>query len=370
MSENKIGASILVVDDTLKNIQVLGTMLRKEGHQIHVAQNGAQALKVAQTTPLDLILLDILMPIMDGFETCKKLKESPQTKDIPVIFLTAKTESEDIVKGFELGAVDYVTKPFNSTELLARVNTHLSLYKLQKELERLVDERTTELQESEEKYRSLFEYANDSIFIINPSSLRFLDVNDNATKRLGYSREELLQMTVDNLDTPTASPRSEAIIQQLQESGSVIFEHVHRRKDGGEMPVEISSRVVEYGGRKVFQNLVRDISERVRAEQEIRQLNEELEGRVIERTAELHSAQEELVRKEKLATLGQIAGSVAHELRNPLGIIGNSAYYLNMRLGVAPQLTVVIQSKQSKEQKQPWVVALAALVAHKEVELS
>ena len=149
MSETKTSASILVVDDTLKNIQVLGTILRKEGHQIHVAQNGDQALKVAQTTPLDLILLDVMMPVMNGFEACEKLKESPQTKDVPVIFLTARTETEDIVKGFELGAVDYVTKPFNSTELLVRVNTHLSLHFLQRNLEQRVMERTAELAQSQ-----------------------------------------------------------------------------------------------------------------------------------------------------------------------------------------------------------------------------
>lgn len=121
------GSQILVVDDNPKNIQVLGEILSEAGYQVGIAQNGVQALKFVASSSPDLILLDIMMPEMDGLETCIRLKESPNTKDIPVIFLTAKTQTEDIVKGFEVGAVDYVTKPFYSTELLARVRTHLQL---------------------------------------------------------------------------------------------------------------------------------------------------------------------------------------------------------------------------------------------------
>lgn len=145
MSENE-NSRILIVDDTVKNIQVLGTILKQEGYQLNVAQNGKQALDVVGKVKPDLILLDVMMPEMDGFEACGHLKANPETADIPVIFLTAKIETEDIVKGFELGAVDYVTKPFNPTELLKRVDTHLSLYHLRRKLEDLVAERTAHLQ--------------------------------------------------------------------------------------------------------------------------------------------------------------------------------------------------------------------------------
>lgn len=118
---------ILIVDDTPQNIQILGGMLRKQDYEVIVAKNGIQALKVVEQVLPDLILLDVMMPEMDGYQTCQQLKESPLTKDIPVIFLTALTESEDMVKGFKLGAVDYVPKPFHVTELLARVKTHLDL---------------------------------------------------------------------------------------------------------------------------------------------------------------------------------------------------------------------------------------------------
>ncbi|MCP4132778.1 MAG: fused response regulator/phosphatase [bacterium] len=120
-------ALILIVDDVPKNIQVLGNILNKESYRIAFATDGKQALDMVYNLHPDLILLDIMMPEMDGYEVCRKLKESRDTRDIPIIFLTAKTETEDIVKGFQFGAVDYVTKPFNSAVLLARVQTHLEL---------------------------------------------------------------------------------------------------------------------------------------------------------------------------------------------------------------------------------------------------
>jgi signal transduction histidine kinase len=120
-------ALILIVDDIPKNLQVLSNILNIEGYQISFASNGKQALSVVESTLPDLILLDVMMPEMDGYEFASKLKSDPRTKDIPIIFLTGKAEPEDIVKGFKHGAVDYVTKPFNSLELMTRVNTHLEL---------------------------------------------------------------------------------------------------------------------------------------------------------------------------------------------------------------------------------------------------
>ena len=131
-------ARILVVDDTPANIQTLTATLKAKGYQVSVATHGRQALEVVSRIRPDLILLDVVMPEMDGFEACRHLKANPDTRDIPVIFLTARTEATDIVQGFELGALDYVAKPFNSHELLARVNTHLTMDRLRLENERLL----------------------------------------------------------------------------------------------------------------------------------------------------------------------------------------------------------------------------------------
>ena len=126
---------ILIVDDMPQNLQVLGGVLSKEGYRVIPTQNGQQALDVMQEIRPDLILLDVIMPGENGFEICKRLKADPETQEIPIIFLTAKVEIEDVVQGFKHGAVDYVTKPFNSEELLARVKTHLTLRKTQEALE-------------------------------------------------------------------------------------------------------------------------------------------------------------------------------------------------------------------------------------------
>ncbi len=119
--------NILVVDDKPDNLRLLVNLLSLHGYDVRPVPSGKLSLSGAQAIPPDLILLDVMMPEMDGFETCRQLKASPVTKDIPIIFLTARTSTKDIVEGFNLGAVDYITKPFNETELLARVHTHLSL---------------------------------------------------------------------------------------------------------------------------------------------------------------------------------------------------------------------------------------------------
>lgn len=118
---------VLVVDDNPVNIQVVGEHIRKEGIDVSISTSGAKALQIAESRKPDLILLDVMMPGMDGYEVCTKLKENDETKNIPVIFLTAKVSPDSIIEGFSKGAVDYITKPFNSEELMARVKTHLTL---------------------------------------------------------------------------------------------------------------------------------------------------------------------------------------------------------------------------------------------------
>jgi len=120
-------ASILIVDDNPQNLQLLGSIIYEQGYNVSISSSGVHAIQsISQQSP-DLILLDIQMPEMDGFEVCKILKSNAQTKDIPIIFLTAVTDSEKILHSFEIGGVDYITKPFNKGELIARVSTHVEL---------------------------------------------------------------------------------------------------------------------------------------------------------------------------------------------------------------------------------------------------
>jgi putative two-component system response regulator len=127
---NLDSSSILIVDDIAENIQIAMNFLKEDHYDFSFATNGAKALELLEQNAInfDLILLDIMMPEVDGFEVCLKIKQNPNTKDIPVIFLTAKVDVDSIRKGFSLGAVDYITKPFNAEELQARVRTHIKLY--------------------------------------------------------------------------------------------------------------------------------------------------------------------------------------------------------------------------------------------------
>jgi signal transduction histidine kinase len=127
--------TLLIVDDIPANVSVLFDFLTAYGFKVLVAQDGESALQKALYALPGLILLDVMMPGIDGFETCRRLKSDPKTQDIPVIFMTALADTENKIKGFELGAVDYVTKPIQQEEVLARVNTHLTIRQLQKELQ-------------------------------------------------------------------------------------------------------------------------------------------------------------------------------------------------------------------------------------------
>jgi two-component system sensor histidine kinase/response regulator len=127
MKDRNRKETILIVDDNKKNLQVLGNVLHEEGYKIAVAEDGYQAVKLAEKIVPGLILLDVMMPGIDGFEVCMSLKSKKELKNIPVIFLTAKSETNDIIEGFKRGGVDYITKPFKKEELLARINTHMEL---------------------------------------------------------------------------------------------------------------------------------------------------------------------------------------------------------------------------------------------------
>jgi signal transduction histidine kinase len=170
-------SKILIVDDMPENLQVLALTLNDEGYKVAFASSGKQALQIAKSKTPDLILLDVQMPDMNGYQTCEALKSDEQTKDIPIIFLTAKHELDDIVKGFNIGAIDYITKPFNQAELLARVSTHLQLkfyrdeliqknLKIEKDAENL-SELNKELLESEAKLKELNHTKNKFFSIIS-----------------------------------------------------------------------------------------------------------------------------------------------------------------------------------------------------------
>ena len=167
---NGVQGTLLVIDDTPENLTVLRKCLTDHNYRVAVARNGKVALERVKRIRPDLILLDVLMPGMDGFEVCRQIKADENTRAIPVIFMTALATSEDKVKGFEAGAEDYVTKPLNYQEVLARVHTHVTLYKLQQELQT----RNTELQAALERERRMLEVLRVNLSVALPHELHTL----------------------------------------------------------------------------------------------------------------------------------------------------------------------------------------------------
>lgn len=180
-----LSASILIVDDIEDNIELLGDLLSFNGHIVHSARSGEAALKRVQESRPDLILLDILMPGMDGFEVCNRLKADENTRDIPVIFVSSLTDIDSKVTGFKVGGVDYINKPFQHAEILVRVNTHLTLLRLRKhleeqnaELERLANtDYLTNLYNRRRFFHAAEEAFKEAIISGHPISITLIDLD-------------------------------------------------------------------------------------------------------------------------------------------------------------------------------------------------
>lgn len=273
---------ILVVDDTPASLKLLTDLLKAEGYRVRSAIDGELALHAALSNPPDLVLLDIRMPGIDGYEVCRRLKTEPKTQDVPVIFVSAASETGEKVHGFEIGAVDYVTKPYQRDEILARVRTHLELSRLRNRLEELVEERTADLKASEQKlresealFRTYFNLGRVGMAFISVDR-KWLKVNHHLCEMLGYSSEELRKMTwmeithLDDLETDylqfirllSGEIEHYALDKRfIQKNGNIIYTHLsmscQRKPD----------QSVEY----VMASL-EDISERKKMEDLIRQM--------------------------------------------------------------------------------------------------
>lgn len=283
-------ANIQIVDDSPENLDILASMLMRQGYEVRTAMTGTLALNAVCKHPPDLILLDIKMPGMDGYEICKRLKADDRTSDIPVIFISALGEVVDKAKAFSLGGVDYITKPFQEEEVLARVATHLSLRKSQQGLQetnerlrREIDERkrTEEaLRESEETIRALVESSRDWIWAIDVQGFHTYS-NPAIEKILGYHVDEVVGKQSLALMHEDDRRMIEGLLSDwiAAKSGWNNLLIRWRHKDGSYRYLESNAVPIltVQGELRGFRGVDRDITERKLAEEKLKKKNEDLE---------------------------------------------------------------------------------------------
>ncbi len=269
MAEQHTKGEVLIVEDTPASLKLLSDLLTEAGYYVRQAPNGELALWTAQSRPPELILLDIRMPGIDGFEVCRRLKDSPELRHVPVIFLSAQHDTDDKVRGFALGAVDFIAKPFQAEEILARTDAHVRLARTQKALaderallEQRVSERTAELAElaasleqevrqrraNEEFLRlasQVFEATQDAIVITDDKG-DILATNPAFTRISGYGAKEVVGRSVAMLHAGGQDAAVyQALTQSLTAAGHWSGEIMARRKNGNTYPGLLSISVVK-----------------------------------------------------------------------------------------------------------------------------
>ncbi|HEY9738139.1 MAG TPA: ATP-binding protein [Trichocoleus sp.] len=264
-------ADILAIDDTPENLQLLSQLLADRNYKVRSVTKGTTALRAAQAAPPDLILLDVNMPQMNGYEVCQQLKADERTREIPVIFVSALGETLDKVKAFQVGGVDYVTKPFQVEEVLARIETHLQLRSLQHQLQQQnaqLQQEICDRKRAEEKFAKAFRASPSPITLTSLTDGQFLEVNPSFLRLSGYSREEVIGQRPADLHLGPDVASSEGMAE-LTAAGVLHNREVElRTKSGEKRTLLLSVEMVDIAGRPCALSVANDITERKRLENE------------------------------------------------------------------------------------------------------
>jgi PAS domain S-box-containing protein len=321
--QNFLPRSILIVDDEIANLKLLAELLTQQGYQVRPTESPQLAIDSAFSQPPSLILLDVKMPIIDGFEVCRRLKQDARTRDIPVIFISALQSTDDKVRGFEAGGVDFITKPIQEDEVLARVRTHMELRHMRNNLEQLVLMRSAELGKSEAKYRGLVDNAVVGVFASTLDG-RFTFVNDAMVRLYDFDTPE--QMIAEgSLSRWKDLSKRELLMADLNTQGVVTNREAETVTHKGRHIHIIFSvkRVAED-----IIGMVMDITDRKQAELELQKAYEEIKQLQSKLEAESAYLQDEI--------------KLEHNFENIIGQSEPLKYVLNRVQMVAPQDSAVI----------------------------
>ncbi len=325
----KAKGDIFIVDDELENIQTISSLLKRHGYDVRAAREGWTALSILNATPADLILLDIVMPGMNGYEVCAELKQRVRTRNIPVIFISALDDVSDKNKAFKAGGVDYIVKPFQEEEVLMRLHTHLSLSALRKNLQQRVEARTYELmaanaelreeiavrRQAENRLRRFsvaIESAAEDIIITDRDGV-IEYVNPAFEQITGYTAEEAAGKTPGILksgrhDAAFYNAMWQTLLNRKTWKGRL----VNRKKDGTlfEQDANISPILDAAGEISGFVSVKRDVTEQ-------------------------EMLKKQLIQAQKMEAIGTLSGGIAHDFNNILGgIIG----YMELAIEEAAEL--------------------------------
>ena len=342
-------ANILVVDDDVKTLMAMEALLSGPGRRIVTAASGQEALRHLLRQDFALILLDVRLPIMDGFETAALIRQNERFRYTPIIFLSAiDTLDSDVFRGVASGAVDYLFKPVVPEVVQAKVSVFVDLFRMNEQLKRQA------IRQSEERFRLVVESLQDyAVFMMDPDG-RVSSWNLGAERILGWNQLEVMDQRFGTFYTPEDQERelpAHALRESVKE-GRFEDEGWRVRKDGSRFWANmVVTALLDDNGRLVgFSAVIRDLTNRKRAEEELQILNAKLKDRVAEQTAELVRAidqreqlQDQLLQAQKMESIGTLAGGIAHDFNNILNLIVGYAASIERNVDNRAKLTESVE---------------------------